>query len=269
MNGWIYTHNINPILAEIGPLRLGWYGLMYAVGFLVWYRATIRYARKPGAALNEEEVGLFLTYGILGVVLGGRLGYVLFYGGAEYWQEPWRILQTWKGGMSFHGGVLGVTLAVWLFARRHQKPLLDVADFTITWIPAGLLFGRIGNFINGELYGKPTSGTWGVVFPGDPLGVPRHPSQLYEALLEGLIILVVLVALRKRFADRRGLQPAAFLVLYSLSRMAVELVRLPDVQLGYLAGGFVTMGQILSLPMLLAGLGWVGWIFSKTPEPGK
>jgi phosphatidylglycerol:prolipoprotein diacylglycerol transferase len=250
MNRWVYVHNLDPVLFSLGPLRIGWYGLMYALSFLIGYALLLRQARRPGAVIPEAEVPNVVTYIILGVVLGGRLGWVLFYGGAEYWEEPWRVIETWKGGMSFHGGLIGVTLAIWLYARRHRLPLLKVGDALIVYVAIGLFFGRIGNFINGELYGKPTDGTWGVVFPGDRLRVPRHPSQLYEAALEGAVIWAL------RGVRRDGLQPAVFLLLYGLFRTAVEFVRLPDADIGYLWRGFVTMGMVLSVPMALAGLLW-------------
>lgn len=255
MSRWIYVHNLDPVLLHLGPLRIGWYGLMYAISFLVGYFLLLRRARQHDSVLAESDVPNLLTYIILGVVAGGRLGWVIFYGGLDYLWEPWRVLETWKGGMSFHGGLLGVTLALWLYARRHGKPLLKVADMVALFVPIGLFFGRIGNFINGELWGKPTDGTWGVIFPADRLQVPRHPSQLYEAVLEGGVIFLVLWALRD--VRRDGLQPAMFLLLYGLFRGAVEFVRLPDADIGYLWGGFLTMGQLLSLPMVAVGAVWL------------
>jgi phosphatidylglycerol:prolipoprotein diacylglycerol transferase len=263
MSRWIYIHNLDPVLLHLGPLRIGWYGLMYAISFLVGYFLLLRRARQPDSVLTEADVPNLLTYIILGVVAGGRLGWVLFYGGLDYLWEPWRVLETWKGGMSFHGGLLGVALALWLYARRHGKPLLKVADLVALFVPIGLFFGRIGNFINGELWGKPTNGTWGVIFPADRLQVPRHPSQLYEAVLEGVVIFLVLWALRN--VKRDGLQPAMFLLLYGLFRAGVEFVRLPDADIGYLWGGFLTMGQLLSLPMLAAGAIWLAVLSRRPP----
>lgn len=261
MSRWIYVHNLDPVLLHLGPLRIGWYGLMYAISFLVGYFLLLRRARHPGSVLSEADVPNLLTYIILGVVGGGRLGWVIFYGGLDYLWEPWRVLETWKGGMSFHGGLLGVALALWLYARRHGKPLLKVADMVALFVPIGLFFGRIGNFINGELWGKPTDGTWGVIFPADRLQVPRHPSQLYEAALEGGVIFLVLWALRN--VKRDGLQPATFLLLYGLFRGAVEFVRLPDADIGYLWGGFLTMGQLLSLPMIAVGAIWLAALLRR------
>ena len=275
MSPWIYVHTLDPVLLHLGPLRIGWYGIMYALTFLTGYWFLIRESRRPQATIPTEDVPNLFTYLILGVILGGRLGWVVFYGGLPYLTEPCRImgidlpppcriLETWKGGMSFHGGLLGVTIALWLYARSRQVRLLEVGDFVITWVPVGLLLGRIGNFINGELYGKPTDGTWGVVFPHDPLRVPRHPSQLYEALLEGLAIFAVLMILR-RGTRRVGNQPAVFLLLYGLARFAVEFVRLPDADIGYL-WRFVTMGQLLSLPMIGVGAAWTAWLFMRPRE---
>ncbi len=266
MSGYIFIHHIDPIMFTIGPLRVGWYGTMYAVSFVIGYAMMVLSARRGHAPIPESELSNLLTYIILGVIVGGRLGWVLFYGGWPYFISPWRILETWKGGMSFHGGLLGFTFAIWLYGRRHDVNWLAVGDFVLTWVPLGLFFGRLGNFINGELYGKPTDGTWGVIFPTDPLHVPRHPSQLYEAVLEGLVIFLVLLAIRNRM-PRPGYQPAVFMVLYGLARIAVEFVRLPDADIGYLYS-FVTMGQLLSLPLVLAGLLWLAYLVFSKPTAG-
>jgi phosphatidylglycerol:prolipoprotein diacylglycerol transferase len=263
MNGWIYIHDLDPILLQVGPLRIGWYGVMYALSFLLGYWLLLRDTRSGRNVLTEGDVPNLMTYLIIGVVFGGRLGWVVFYGGMPYVEEPWRILQTWKGGMSFHGGLIGVTLAIILFARRRRLSILEVGDSVVLYVPLGLFFGRLGNFINGELFGKPTDGSWGVVFPGDRLHVPRHPSQVYEALLEGLLIFAALLLARSKFY-RPGIQPAVFLLLYGLARTAVEFVRLPDADIGYLWGP-ITMGQVLSAPMWLAGLGWTGWLLLRQP----
>ena len=264
MSGWIYVHHLDPILLHLGPLRIGWYGVMYALTFLTGYWFLLRESRRPEAPVPTEDVPNLFTYLILGVILGGRLGWVVFYGGLPYLYQPYRVLETWKGGMSFHGGLLGVGFALWLYARSRKVSLLKVTDFMATWVPVGLFLGRIGNFINGELYGKPTDGSWGVIFPQDPLQVPRHPSQLYEAVLEGAVIFAVLYALR-RGTRRPGSQPAVFLLLYGCARFAVEFIRLPDADIGYL-WSFVTMGQLLSLPMILVGAVWTLYVFRRTPD---
>ncbi len=266
MNGWIYTHNLNPILFELGPIRVGWYGLMYAISFLIGYFLLQRDARLGRIVVEEKDVPNLTTYLIVGVVVGGRLGWVIFYGGMPYLLEPIRILQTWHGGMSFHGGLIGVLLAFWIFARSRRVSILSVADAVTLYVPIGLFFGRIGNFINGELYGKPTDGSWGVIFPGDRARAPRHPSQLYEALLEGVVIFVVLWLIR-RHGHRPGTLPAVFTLLYGLARTAVEFIRLPDADIGYLWGP-ITMGQVLSLPLILVGSIWVLFLL-VTPPPAN
>jgi len=288
MSHWIYIHNIDPVLVHLGPLRIGWYGLMYAIAFLTGYWYIIRESRRPDSPVTTEDVPNLFTYVILGVIVGGRLGWVIFYGGLPYFEQPYRILQTWKGGMSFHGGLLGVLTALWLYSRSRKLRLLDVGDFVITWVPVGLFLGRIGNFINGELYGAPTGSswrmlfadhcglrggatnivpslpTWGVIFPADPLHVPRHPSQLYEAALEGIVIFAVLLLLRHR-VHRRGHQAAVFLLLYGIMRFLVEFVRLPDAGAGCPVW-ILTKGQLLSLPMIVIGAAWTAWLFLRPPD---
>lgn len=254
MSDWIYVHDLDPILFQVGFLRIGWYGLMYAISFLTAYIYLTHASKQPGSPVTTEDVPNLITYLILGVIFGGRLGWVVFYGGSDYLFEPWRILETWKGGMSFHGGLLGVAAALYIYADRRKVPVLKLADFMMLWVPVGLFLGRIGNFINGELYGKPTDGTWGVVFPFDKLQVPRHPSQLYEAVLEGLVLFLVLFFMRGR-VKLPGYAPATMLIGYGIARFLVEFVRLPDADMGYF-WSFVTMGQILSLPMILAGAIW-------------
>lgn len=259
MSDWIYVHDLDPIIATIGPLRVGWYGLMYAITFMIFYFFTIHRSKKDGAPLNEDQAASLITYIILGVILGARLGWVIFYGGLPYLENPLRIFETWKGGMSFHGGMLGVLVAMIIFTRKHKISLLRLADFAIPMGPVGLFFGRIGNFINGELFGKFTDGTWGVIFKtGGPQ--PRHPSQLYEALGEGIATFLILILLQKPLRNYPGLLSALFLACYGLFRSLVELVRLPDRDIGYLAGEWLTMGMLLSLPMLFVGLGWGGYI---------
>jgi phosphatidylglycerol:prolipoprotein diacylglycerol transferase len=255
MSNWIYVHNLDPILFRMGPVQVGWYGLMYGISFVCGYLLATRRARRHGGPIPEQDYSVLMTYIILGVVLGGRLGWVIFYGGSAYFASPWRILETWRGGMSFHGGMVGVGIALLIYGRRHNLSMLVLLDLINPIIPIGLFFGRIGNFINGELFGKPTDGTWGVIFPGDKEQLPRHPSQLYEALLEGLLLFLLLQWLAPRINHMRGMTTALFLLGYGLGRFAVEFVRLPDRDIGYL-WSFVTMGQLLSLPMIIIGLGW-------------
>ena len=236
---------------DIGPLTIHWYGVMYAVGFvLAWWLGTVR-ARRAGSGWDVDEVSDLILWCALGVVLGGRLGYILFYGLGKVAEDPLSVLRVWEGGMSFHGGLLGVLAAMWLYARRTGRRFFEVGDFVAPLVPLGLFFGRIGNFINGELWGKPSDVPWAMVFPtGGP--EPRHPTMLYEALLEGLVLFAVLWVYALRRPPVRAVS-GMFLVLYGVFRILVEFLRVPDAHLGYLALDWLTMGQILSIPMVLAG----------------
>jgi phosphatidylglycerol:prolipoprotein diacylglycerol transferase len=245
----------DPVIVQIGPFALRWYALAYVLGLVAGWRLLRRIVARPGWQMRPDDVDDLLFYVTLGVVLGGRLGYVLFYQAGYYLAHPLDILFVWRGGMSFHGGLVGVLVAMGLFARNRQLPYFEVSDGAALVTPIGLLFGRIANFINGELWGRATDVPWGVVFPqAGP--EPRHPSQLYEAALEGVLLTVMMQWLawgRPRDPRERGLASGVFLVGYALSRIFVEFFREPDWFIGYLLGSF-TMGQLLSLPMLLAGL---------------
>ncbi len=244
--------SIDPVAFSMGPVQVHWYGLMYVFAFLAgWGLGRYRVSR-PGSRWTAEEVDDFVTWVMLGVILGARLGYVIFYDLSSYFADPVEILRVWNGGMSFHGGLLGVVTASWLWGKRHGKALIDILDFVAPLVPTGLFFGRIGNFINAELWGKVTDSPIGMIFPGaGPL--PRHPSQLYEAGLEGILTFIILWVFIAK-PRPRGAVAGLFAVMYSLSRMAVEFFRVPDAQIGYLFAGWVTMGQILCLPLLAAGL---------------
>ena len=247
---------IDPVLVHIGPLAIRWYGLMYLLGFLAAYGLIRALARRRRLPLEGEGAADLLFYGAVGVVAGGRLGYVLFYNPSWYLDHPLEAFAIWQGGMSFHGGLLGVLAATLLFCRRRKLPVLLTGDILVTAATVGLGLGRLGNFINGELWGRPTDLPWGIVFPGaGPL--PRHPSQLYQAALEGLLLFVILMWLHRRQAAA-GVPFFTFFLGYGLCRFLVEFVRQPDAHLGFLWGG-ATMGQLLSLPMIAFGLGGLYW----------
>ncbi|MBP9536035.1 MAG: prolipoprotein diacylglyceryl transferase [Pseudoxanthomonas sp.] len=271
----IFLHQIDPVAVSLGPLRVHWYGLMYLLGFLLaWWlgRRRIRAGRLPG--VDEDGFGDLLFYGLIGVIVGGRLGSVLFYDFNTYLQNPLQVLKVWEGGMSFHGGLIGVLVAAWLWSRRHRRHFFDTMDFLAPLVPPGLGFGRIGNYIGGELWGKYTRGDWGVVFPSglpepyrslDPVALKaqfdagaldafaRHPSQLYQAFLEGLVLFCVLWWYSAKPRPRYAVS-GLFALLYGSFRFLVEFVRMPDAHLGYLAFGWLTMGQVLSLPLVALGL---------------
>lgn len=253
---------IHPVAFAVGDFQVHWYGLMYMLGFFAgWGLGRVRAAR-PDSGWTGEQVDDFVTWVMLGVVLGARLGYILFYDFAQYLRDPLEMLRIWNGGMSFHGGLIGVLFAIWWYARRNGRDFMSVVDFVAPLIPPGLFFGRIGNFINAELWGKVTDAPWGMVFPGAG-SWPRHPSQLYEAGLEGLVLFIVLWAYSSK-PRPVGRVSGVFALLYGGFRFCVELVREPDAHLGYLAFGWVTMGQVLCLPLLLVGT-WL--LVRRLPQP--
>lgn len=244
--------SINPIVAEIGPIKIHWYGLMYLIGFIcAWFIARYR-CQKLKLDWNKEQIADLIFYTALGIIIGGRTGYMLFYAWPEFIQNPLIIIKIWQGGMSFHGGLVGGLIALALFARQQDKNFLEVTDFTAPLVPLGLAAGRIGNFINGELWGKPSQLPWAMVFPHVDWQ-PRHPSQLYEFGLEGLLLFFIIFfyTLKPR---PRGQATALFLIVYGCFRCAIEFFREPDAQLGYIYGHWLTMGQLLSLPLIVLGL---------------
>lgn len=251
---------IDPIIFSIGPLAVRWYGLMYLLGFAGGYLVMCHVAQLRDYAISKEQISDLLFYGVLGVVLGGRLGYTLFYNSEYYLANPLQILSVWEGGMSFHGGLLGVATVLLVYSYRRKFSLLMIGDLVVVAVPIGLGFGRIGNFINAELWGRVTELPWGVVFPGAGW-LPRHPSQLYEAALEGVLLFIIIYCLH-RWQARLGVPTFTFLFCYGLFRFLVEFVRQPDEQLGFLWGG-ATMGQLLSLPMLLIGAAGLVWLLKK------
>jgi len=255
---------IDPIALQVGPLAIRWYALAYVAGILIgwWYmRRLVAADRLWGRAARPSAADLddFVLWATLGIVLGGRIGYVLFYNPAHYFAHPEEIPMVWGGGMSFHGGFLGVITAMVLFTRKKPYPLLTLFDLAAAAAPIGLFFGRIANFINGELWGRAADVPWAMVFPhGGPLA--RHPSQLYEAALEGVVLFAVIghLVFRTDLLKRPGVIAGLFAIGYGLARFTVEYFREPDAQLGYL-WGFITMGQILSLPMVAAGAALAIW----------
>ena len=248
---------INPIAFSLGPIQVHWYGLMYLIGFVsAWLLAHWR-MKHYKLDWTSEQISDLIFYAAIGVILGGRVGYMLFYNFPELVHDPLSLFKIWQGGMSFHGGLLGVLLALWIFARKFGKAFWNVGDFIAPLVPIGLGAGRIGNFINGELWGRVTDMPWGMVYSHVD-SQPRHPSELYEFGLEGigLFILVWWYARKPRPAGRVS---AVFLIGYAICRLIAECFREPDQQLGYLAFDWLTMGQILSIPMLLLGF-WLWWV---------
>lgn len=246
-----YQHNIDPIFLSFGLFQIHWYGMMYIFAFFAGWGIARYFTAKPYANFTKHDVEDLITYIILGVILGGRIGYILFYDLPYYCEHPMDIFKIWQGGMSFHGGFTGVLLATLYWAHKNKKDYIELTDFIAPCVPIGLFFGRIGNFINGELWGKESTLPWAVIFPSGG-NVPRHPSQLYEAGLEGLVLFLVLFFIAQKNPPK-GFLSAIFCIGYALARSFVEFYRIPDPQYGYFLG-FITMGQILCLPMFLIGV---------------
>lgn len=245
---------IDPVLVEIGPLKVHWYGLMYLVGFVAALWLGTKRAKASQGQWQPNEVSDLMFYGFMGVIAGGRIGYVLFYHFDLFLANPLYLFKIWEGGMSFHGGLLGVMVALWYFARQTARPFLAVGDFVAPLVPIGLGAGRIGNFINGELWGRATTPDFplAMIFPADPLQLPRHPSQLYEFFLEGVVLFFTLWFFSSK-PRPTGLVSAMFLMGYGTFRFGVEFFREPDAHLGPIIS-WLTMGQLLSLPMIIAGI---------------
>jgi phosphatidylglycerol:prolipoprotein diacylglycerol transferase len=253
----------DPIIFSIGPLAIRWYGLMYVVGFVLgWWLARQRCSR-PDSPVTAEQVDDLVFYVMLGVILGGRLGYCLVYGIDNWLADPLYVFKITEGGMSFHGGLVGVIAAMYLFARKIGRRTWTVIDFVAPLVPLGLGFGRIGNFINGELWGKPTDVPWGVEYRGEVL----HPSQLYESALEGFVLFAILWWYSSKPRPRLAVS-AMFLIFYGVFRFFVEFYRVPDDHLDYLLFDWVTMGQVLSAPMIVAGLGMLAYAYRYNKEDG-
>ncbi|WP_221793103.1 prolipoprotein diacylglyceryl transferase [Oceanobacter mangrovi] len=247
--------DIDPIAVAIGPLKVHWYGLMYLLAFGTAYALSTYRARKPNSGWTDQQVSDLVFFGAMGVILGGRFGYVLFYNFGQFLDDPLWLFRVWEGGMSFHGGLLGVMTAMGWFGIKYKKNYFDVADFVAPFVPIGLMFGRIGNFIGGELWGRvadPAVVPWAMVFPrADDL--PRHPSQLYQAGLEGLLLFVVLWFYSSKPRPRMAVG-AAFLLGYGILRTFAEFFREPDAQIGFDLFGWMSRGQLLSIPMIVVGL---------------
>ncbi|QAX81443.1 prolipoprotein diacylglyceryl transferase [Candidatus Pseudomonas adelgestsugas] len=259
----LFYPKINPVVVAIGPLQIHWYGLMYLIGIgSVWLLASKRLNRlKP--TWTKEEFSDIVFWMSIGMIVGGRLGYVLFYALPVYIANPMLIFAVWKGGMAFHGGFVGVIISAWLFVCRNRKLFFPLMDLIAPFVPIGLGAGRIGNFVNAELWGKPSDVPWAMVFPlfSDPAQLPRHPSQLYQFGLEGVALFLILYIFSRKPRPTMAIS-GMFLLLYGIFRCIVELIRMPDAQLGYLAWGWLTMGQILSMPMILFGLSLLWWAYN-------
>lgn len=246
--------DIDPIAVQIGPLAIRWYALAYITGLIGGWQYCLRLATRPPNTVTSKHIDDFMVWATIGVVLGGRLGFVIFYQPGYYLANPLDILQVWRGGMSFHGGLLGVIIAMIIYGRRHGTGFFPLSDIIAAATPIGLFFGRIANFINAELWGRATDVPWAVIFPNAG-PAPRHPSQLYEAALEGLVLFAIIAVLvfRRDALLRTGMVSGVFLTGYGLSRILVETVRQPDTYIGFLPFG-TTYGQWLSVPMVLYGL---------------
>ena len=252
---------IDPVAIALGPLKIHWYGLMYLVGIGGAWLLASRRLKGFDPSWSKEKLSDLVFWVAMGVILGGRLGYALFYDLPAYLAEPLKILRVWEGGMSFHGGLIGVMLATWLFGRRNGKSFFQLMDFIAPLVPIGLGAGRIGNFINAELWGKVTDVPWAMVFPnGGP--DPRHPSQLYQFALEGVALFVILWLYSRKPRPTMAVS-GLFAICYGIFRFIVEFVRVPDAQLGYLAWNWLTMGQVLCLPMILGGIGLMVWAYRR------
>ena len=261
--------HIDPEIFAIGPFAIRWYALAYVAALVIGWRIARRMARNAPQILTPEQVDDILFWIALGVIFGGRLGYVLFYKPLFFLANPLHIVTLWEGGMSFHGGLLGVIGAMLFYGWKSKRDPFSIADLLTPVVPQGLFFGRIANFINGELWGRPSDVAWAMIFPRDPLQVPRHPSQLYQALLEGVLLSLVMLAVLKFTDGRRrpGLVGGTFCVGYSIARIAGEIFREPDAHLGFLWGP-LTMGMLLSLPLLLFGLFLIWRAYRRPPFEG-
>ncbi|MFA0790064.1 prolipoprotein diacylglyceryl transferase [Microbulbifer echini] len=257
---------IDPVAIAIGPLKVHWYGLMYLFGFIVAWWLALRRSTRPWSPVIKSEVEDLILYCAIGVVVGGRLGYMFFYNFPQLMENPLSLLKVWEGGMSFHGGLVGVMLATVLYARKIGTTFPALIDFVAPLVPIGLGLGRLGNFIGQELWGRPTEGPWGMVFPKDPELLARHPSQLYQAFLEGLVLFALLWWFSSKPRPRLAVG-GMFVLFYGIFRFLVEFVREPDGHIGFDLFGWMTRGQLLSLPMIVAGIALLVWSYRTQPLP--
>ncbi|MDN5407232.1 MAG: prolipoprotein diacylglyceryl transferase [Pseudomonas sp.] len=259
---------IDPVALAIGPLKIHWYGLMYLIGIGAAWLILSRRLNRFDPTWTKEKLSDLVFWVAMGVIVGGRLGYVLFYDLSAYIANPLLIFEVWKGGMAFHGGLIGVMLAVWGFGKRNGKSFFQIMDFIAPVVPIGLGAGRIGNFINAELWGKASDVPWAMIFPTDPQQLARHPSQLYQFALEGVALFLILWLYSRKPRPTMAVS-GMFALFYGIFRFIVEFVRVPDAQLGYLAFGWVTMGQILCIPMIAGGLFLIWWAYHRDPVAQK
>ena len=259
---------IDPVALAIGPLKIHWYGLMYLIGIGAAWLILSRRLNRFDPTWTKEKLSDLVFWVAMGVIVGGRLGYVLFYDLSAYIANPLLIFEVWKGGMAFHGGLIGVMLAVWGFGKRNGKSFFQIMDFIAPVVPIGLGVGRIGNFINAELWGKASDVPWAMIFPTDPQQLARHPSQLYQFALEGVALFLILWLYSRKPRPTMAVS-GMFALFYGIFRFIVEFVRVPDAQLGYLAFGWVTMGQILCIPMIAGGLLLIWWAYNRDPAAQK
>lgn len=260
----IYLHNFSPIAVDLGFFKIHWYGIMYLCGFILAYFLALYRRRRLG--WTADDISDFTFWCVLGVLIGGRIGYMLFYQAAQLVINPLSLFKVWEGGMSFHGAVIGMILVFLIYARRKKLHPVDLSDYTLVVAGPGIALGRIGNFINGELWGKYTQSSWGVIFPQSNSLLPRHPTQLYEAALEGLVLFLILWFATLK-PQPRMVATGLFLFCYGVFRTLVEFWRVPDAQIGYLAYGWLTQGQLLTFPMIVAGVGFICYGYMKNIIP--